>query len=66
MRWVQASVQDRLALLRLLLVEERDRLHTWAAPLEARQKRSSAGPWNAHAAAAWATHPRLALALLDR
>ncbi|EIE19821.1 phosphatidylinositol 3 and 4-kinase family protein, partial [Coccomyxa subellipsoidea C-169] len=58
--------QDRLALLRLLMEHESDRLHTWAAPLEARQRRHNPGQWSAHSAAAWATHPRLALALLDR
>ncbi|BDA51126.1 phosphatidylinositol 4-kinase alpha [Coccomyxa sp. Obi] len=62
----QVSTQQRLALVHLLLEDERERLHTWANPLEADIKRRNAVRWDAHVAAAWATHPRLAPALLDR
>ncbi len=63
---MQVPLQSRLALLHLLLEDERERLNTWANPLEEDIKRWSAVRWDAHVAAAWATHPRLALALLDR
>ena len=62
----QVSIQQRLALLHLLLEDERERLHTWASPLDADIKRRNAVRWDVHVAAAWATHPRMALALLER
>ncbi len=58
----------RLALLRLLLEHERERLQTWARPLEPEKQRAGvpAGAWRAHARTAWDSDPVLALNLLDR
>lgn len=64
----QVSVQQKLSLLRLLLQHERERLQTWARPLEAHASQQSiaASAWQQYAETAWTIDPRMALALLDR
>lgn len=61
---------ERLALLGALLGHERERLRTWARPLDAPEKQRhagvAAGAWREHTRTAWATTPVLALNLLDR
>ena len=63
-------VHNRLALLRLLLGQEQERLETWARPLEPEKKHREQGApaaqWHNHTRTAWDTDPTLALNLLDR
>ena len=61
-------VHARLELLLLLLDHERERLRTWARPLEPEKKKSriSDSAWRSYSRTAWDTDPALALNLLDR
>jgi hypothetical protein len=65
---MQVPAHKRLVLLRLLLDDERERLQTWAQPLQAGTPHAgAAGPaWREHVQTAWAVNPTIALALLDR
>ena len=62
------SLQQKLSLLKLLLQHERERLETWARPLDqhAGQLAVPSSAWQQHAETAWTIDPRIALALLDR
>ena len=61
-------MEQRLSLLKLLLQHERERLETWARPLDqhAGQVAVPSSAWQQHAETAWTIDPRIALALLDR
>ncbi len=62
------SPQQKLSLLKLLLQHERERLETWARPLDQHVTHMSvpSSAWQQHAETAWTIDPRIALALLDR
>ncbi len=62
------SPQQKLSLLKLLLQHERERLETWARPLDQHTGHMSVptSAWQQHAETAWTIDPRIALALLDR
>ena len=65
---MQVPLQQKLDLLRLLLQHERERLETWAKPLEPGASSASAADaaWKQRVNTAWTVDPRLGLALLDR
>ena len=65
---VQVSLQQKLSLLKLLVQHERERLETWARPLDqhASQVSVATSAWQQQAETAWTIDPRVALALLDR
>ena len=65
---MQVPLQQKLDLLRLLLQHERERLETWAKPLEPSASSASAADaaWKQRVNTAWTINPRLGLAVLDR
>ena len=65
---LQVPLQQKLELLKLLLQHERERLETWAKPLEPGASSASAADaaWKQRVNTAWTINPRLGLALLDR
>ena len=65
---MQVPLQQKLELLKLLLQHERERLETWAKPLEPGASSASAidDAWKQRVNTAWTINPRLGLALLDR
>ena len=65
---LQVPLQQKLELLKLLLQHERERLETWAKPLEpgASSASTADAAWKQRVNTAWTIDPRLGLALLDR